>query len=66
MELGLLLNKLGRAKVAILMKRQENMEKPSDIDGLIYIPFVDDIEDGKVTLAKEMQHQGIKIDLARL
>ena len=66
LELGLLLGKLGRAKVAILMKRQENMEKPSDIDGLIYIPFVDDIEDGKVTLAKEMQHQGIKIDLARL
>ena len=66
LELGLLLTKLSRAKVAILMKRQENMEKPSDIDGLIYIPFVDDIEDGKVTLAKEMQRQGIKIDVARL
>jgi hypothetical protein len=66
LELGLLLSKFGRARVAILMKRQDNMEKPSDIDGLIYIPFVDDVEDGKVTLAKEMQQQRIKIDLARL
>jgi predicted nucleotide-binding protein len=66
LELGLLLSKLGRARVAILMKRQDNMEKPSDIDGLIYIPFVDDVEDGKVTLGKEMQQQRIKIDWARL
>jgi predicted nucleotide-binding protein len=66
LELGLLLSKLGRERVVVLLKRQENMEKPSDIDGLIYIPFVDDVEDGKVNLAKEMQQQGIRIDLARL
>ena len=42
------------------------MERPSDIQGLIYIPFTDDVEDGKVTLMKEMNAQGIKIDPSRL
>jgi len=42
------------------------MEKPSDIQGLIYIPFVNDVEDGKVTLAKEMEKQGLKISVTRL
>ena len=41
------------------------MERPSDIQGLIYIPFTDDV-DGKVTLMKEMNAQGIKIDPSRL
>jgi len=44
LELGMLLTKLGRPNVAILLKTQENMERPSDIQGLIYIPFKDDIE----------------------
>jgi predicted nucleotide-binding protein len=30
MELGLLLGKLGRSRVAILLKKQESMERPSD------------------------------------
>ena len=33
LELGLLLSKLGRPKVAILLKNQEKMERPSDIQG---------------------------------
>src|SRR6266568_3011239 len=39
LELGMLLAHLGRNKVAILLKDQETMERPSDIQGLIYIPF---------------------------
>lgn len=39
LELGMLLAKIGRSKVAILLSQAEDMEKPSDIDGLIYIPF---------------------------
>ena len=35
LELGMFLAKLGRDKVAILLKSYENFEKPSDIDGLI-------------------------------
>lgn len=66
LELGLLLNKLGRAKVAILLKSQDKMERPSDIQGLIYLPFSDDVSETQVLLAKEMVKQGIAISLAKL
>lgn len=67
LELGMLLTKLGRRNVAILLKQQENMEKPSDINGLIYIPFKDDIvKDAGVTLAKTMTSTGYKIDVSAL
>ena len=66
LELGMLLATLGRPKVAILIKSSTAMEKPSDIQGLIYIPFVDSIDDAKVILAKEMASQGLVIDVARL
>lgn len=42
------------------------MERPSDIQGLIYLPFVNEVDESKLTLAKEMVKQGIKIDLERL
>ena len=66
LELGLLLSKLGRPKVAILLKNQEKMERPSDIQGLIYLPFTDDVAETKVQLAKEMAKQGIEIAMAKL
>lgn len=67
LELGMLLTKLGRPKVAILLKDQKNMEKPSDIQGLIYIPFKDDVQkDAGQILAKEMAEQGYNIDIKRL
>ena len=59
LELGLLLTKLGRPRVAILLKNQEKMERPSDIQGLIYLPFTDDVAEVKVQLAKEMEKQGL-------
>lgn len=43
LELGMLLTKLGREKVAILLKDQETMERPSDIQGLIYIAFKENL-----------------------
>lgn len=67
LELGMLLAKLGRARVAILLKEQEKMERPSDIQGLIYIPFRDDIaKEAGVALAKSMAAQGYEIDVTRL
>lgn len=66
LELGMMLAKLGRKNVAILLKQQENMERPSDIQGLIYIPFKDSVTDGAVVLAKEMAAQGYKIDIGKL
>lgn len=67
MELGMMLTLLGRKNVAILMKQQDNMERPSDIQGLLYIPFKDNLQkDAGLLLAKEMQAQGYPISLANL
>jgi predicted nucleotide-binding protein len=67
LELGMLLALLGRKRVAILLKQQEKMERPSDIQGLIYIPFKDDIsKEAGLLLAKEMTAQGYKIDVTNL
>ena len=52
LEMGMLLAKLGRENVAILLKTQEEMERPSDITDLIYVPFRDNIaNDAGVLLA---------------
>lgn len=66
LELGMLLSRIGREKVAILLSQAETMEKPSDIDGLIYIPFKDNVEETKLSLAKEMQNNGYSLDIAKL
>ncbi|WP_298046463.1 TIR domain-containing protein [uncultured Cardiobacterium sp.] len=64
LELGMLLAKLGRSRVAILLKQQESFERPSDIQGLMYIPFKDDLEkDAGINLAKEMCEHGYKINI---
>lgn len=66
LELGMILALLGRQNVAILLKAQDKMERPSDIQGLIYIPFKDDITEAALPLAKEMNAQGLTIDLGKL
>jgi predicted nucleotide-binding protein len=67
LELGMLLVKLGRPKVAILLRNQEEMERPSDIQGLIYIPFKADLQrEVGPTLAKEMTAQGYSIEVKNL
>lgn len=66
LELGMLLSKLGRKRVAILLKDQAEMERPSDIQGLIYIPFSDSVTEARLPLAKEMKEQGIDIELRDL
>ncbi|MCA1437873.1 nucleotide-binding protein [Bradyrhizobium sp. BRP20] len=67
LELGMLLVKLGRPRVAILLGSQVDMERPSDIQGLIYIPFKTDLQkEAGPLLAKEMAEQGYEIDVKRL
>lgn len=66
MELGMMLAVLGRPRVAILLKSDLAMEKPSDIQGLIYIPFKESVAEAKLTLAKEMHSQGINIDVSKV
>jgi|SRR6266404_534620 len=67
LELGLLLAHLGRSKVAILLKDQEVMERPSDIHGLLYISFKTDLrKEAGLLLAKEMAAQGYSIDVKKV
>lgn len=66
LELGMMLAILGRQRVAILIKEPDKMERPSDIQGLIYIPFRDRVEEAQVQLAREMVRQGYSIDIERL
>jgi predicted nucleotide-binding protein len=66
LELGMMLAILGRPKVAILLKSDVNMERPSDIQGLIYIPFKETVTEIALVLAKEINAQGIRVDLDKV
>jgi predicted nucleotide-binding protein len=62
----MMLSVLGRDRVAILLKDQVAMERPSDIQGLIYIPFKDKVGECSLSLAKEIDAKGIPIDLRKV
>ena len=66
LELGMFLAKLGREKVAILLKEDTNFEKPSDIQGLIYIPFQNKVDEVAISLIRELSRQGYSIDASRI
>ena len=58
LELGMVLSRLGRPRVAILHK--QSVELPSDIAGLIYIPFQERVDEVKTALFKELENAGYK------
>jgi predicted nucleotide-binding protein len=62
-EFGYFIGKLGRNKVVALC--QEKVERPSDIDGLIYIPL-DNKGEWKKELKKEIEAAGIQTDVEKL
>lgn len=66
LELGMFLAKLGREKVAILLKEDNTFEKPSDIQGLIYIPFQKKVDEVSISLIRELTRQGYSIDANRI
>lgn len=66
LELGMFLAKLGRKRVAILLKEATDFEKPSDIQGLVYIPFQDRVEEVSISLIRELARQGYKIDTTKI
>ena len=65
LELGMVLTKLGRSRVAILVKG-EGLERPSDIEGLIYIPFKDRVDEAKNLLGASLQDAGFNIQVRDL
>ena len=64
LELGMFLEKVGRAGVAILHKG--DMELPSDINGLIYIAFKNHVAEVKTRLASVLQKAGYEISIEAL
>ena len=56
LELGMVLTRLGRKRVVIL--RKGSVEKPSDIEGLIYLPFEERVDEAKSNLYKELTAAG--------
>ena len=62
-ELGYFTHALGRKGVRVLLKG--DIERPSDYDGVIYIPM-DDGGGWKLTLGRELIDAGFDVDLNRL
>ena len=59
LELGMALGKLGQKRVAILVKGEE-IEKPSDIDGLINIPYKESVKEVATELGAAMENVGFR------
>lgn len=66
LELGMMLVHLRRENIAILLEDKVGMKKPSDIDGLEYLPFKDDVAVVGVKLAQMMTKRGYVIDIGNL
>ncbi|MGA8598433.1 MAG: nucleotide-binding protein [Bryobacteraceae bacterium] len=64
LELGMVLARLGRRRVAILHK--QSIELPSDIAGLLYIPFIERVEEVKNRLYTELRNAGYNPDPSAL
>ncbi len=61
LELGYFLNKVGRKNIVILHEVGQDIERPSDFDGIVYEPF-DEYGAWKGKLIKEMKKSNIYID----
>lgn len=68
LEMGMVLARLGRQRVAILVKdtKGKPIERPTDIEGITYIPFEDHISEAKNKLAARLKESGFEIDVADL
>ena len=64
LELGMVLARLGRRRVAILHK--QSIELPSDISGLIYIAFEERIDELRNKLFNELRQAGYDPDASAL
>lgn len=60
LEMGMVLSALGRPNVAILMKG--HLEIPSDVHGIIYIPFNDHVGEAVPKLVDRLNNAGFNLD----
>lgn len=59
-EMGYFCGLIGRRNVCVLIR--PGVEKPSDLDGIVYITFDDD-RAWKTELLRELRHAGFSVDL---
>lgn len=65
LELGFFLGRLGRERVAALFTGSSDFEKPSDYDGVTYIP-VDGAGRWQFDLIRELKAAGIEVDANKI
>lgn len=66
LELGMLLVKFDRSRTAILLKNVDPpIEKPSDINGILYFPYKDDVFEIKQKLIREMKSKGYEMEQSK-
>jgi predicted nucleotide-binding protein len=60
LEFGFFVGKLGRNKVACLLKKP--VEQPSDMQGIVYLSFKESLEEIKVEILKELREAGYLLE----
>ena len=66
LELGMLLMKFERSRTAILLKdANPPIEKPSDIDGVLYLQYKEDVFEIKRKLIREMESKGYEMEASK-
>lgn len=65
LELGFFIGKLGRNRVIALVESMEEFELPSDLNGVIYIPY-DNNEKWKFDILRELSDNGYNLDANRI
>lgn len=62
----MLLMKFKRSGTAILLKDVDPpIEKPSDIDGVLYLPYKEDVFEIKQKLIREMKSKGYEMEASK-
>jgi predicted nucleotide-binding protein len=64
-EFGYFIGYLGRNRVVAILESVENFEKPSDLDGVVYIPYTSSNK-WQLDLARELKEAGYQVDYNRL
>lgn len=61
-ELGFFFGKLGRKRVVAIVEQTTNFEKPSDVDGVVYVSYNSSDGEWQFKLAQELLEVGYPID----
>jgi predicted nucleotide-binding protein len=59
LECGYFWGRLGRSQVAVLVEKPREIELPTDLDGVAWIPITEDLYETKEKLRKELSQAGV-------